>query len=172
MCRYIEGTHTYSECKLQDNFSNSTPNPLASFFRRITKAALTTDSDPSPAFDLQSPHNIKQKTVIQCLNAAQDQGQESTPREERQCAELRAAMPEESVPARMTQTQHDGECPACKAAETAIALAMSSTNMLSVEFPLEPPAPRQETSQHHGPKRQKSKRNKEKKKKKRSRGWW
>jgi hypothetical protein len=134
MCRYIEGTHTYSECKLLDEFSDSTPNPLASFFRRITTAALTTETTPSPQVDLQSPHKIKERQVIQCLNAAQDHGQDQMPSEERQCtgADLRAAMPEEDVPARVGPTEHSGECPACKAAETAIALAMSRTAMVSV----------------------------------------
>ena len=132
MCRYNEGTHTYSECKLLDELSDSTPNPLASFFRRITKAALATEDTPSPAVDLQSPHKIQETQIIQCLNAAQDDEQEPTPREDRQCTELRAAMPEEDVPARVGPTEHSGECPACKAAETAIRLAMSRTAMVSI----------------------------------------
>jgi hypothetical protein len=129
MCKYIESTHTYELCKLQDENQDGSPNPLAGFFGRITSALSNTPGeDVAPMANRRDLHVVKEKTIIQCIAVRKDQNQQHKPADERRCANPTAL---NASPVTLGETEHRGVCPVCQAAEEVIERALNRDIIVS-----------------------------------------
>ena len=129
MCKYIESTHTYELCKLQDENHDGSPNPLAGFFGRITSALSNAPGeDVAPMANRRDLHVVKEKTIIQCIAVRKDPNQQGKHVDERRCADPTAL---NATPVTVAETEHRGVCPVCQAGEEAITEALSRDIVVS-----------------------------------------
>ena len=129
MCKFIESTHTYELCKLQDENADGSSNPIAGFIGRVTNALNRTPGENVPPMaDRRDLHVVKQKTIIQCVAVRKDANQQDRPVDERRCANPMALNAE---PVTVGETEHIGICPVCQAAEEAIKRALERETVVS-----------------------------------------
>jgi hypothetical protein len=135
MCRFIETTHTYEQCKLLDDHPDGTPNPLAGFFGRLTNPlGNAPGANATPIPNQQEIHVVKEKQIIQCSRARRDPNQQNRPLNERRCSTPMPLNTADGVPAAIGETEHTGICTVCRAAEDAIRSALTREVIVSVQM--------------------------------------
>lgn len=129
MCKYIESTHTYEHCKLQEENHDGSPNPIAGFFGRITNVLNRAPAeDLAPREDQIERHRVRERQIIQCLAVLKDPNQKETPPDERHCPN---PTPLNAAPVTVGETEHRGDCTVCLAAEAAIEKALTRKSIVS-----------------------------------------
>lgn len=128
MCKYIESTHTYEHCKLQEENHDGSPNPLAGFFGRITNVLnRAPGEDHAPIANQIERHVVRERQIIQCMPALKDPNQQNRPADERHCAN---PTPVNAAPVTVGETEHRGDCTVCLAAEEAIKMALTRKSIV------------------------------------------